>query len=359
MDITPWIESVSVTEDDRQADSVSLTIPDGRMIYVDALIEGSTAEIDLGYAEANQHALMLRAVITKVEASYAQNGVTTLTLKGEDKSIMMGLVEKRKVWRDRTVTDIVGEIARSNGFTQVEAQLSPDPTIRSRPIHQDGKTDLAFLQDLARTYHAKCFVELDEQGREVLYFIPERRILHLRRPDQLILQYRLGPSSNLISFSPRFDSSYIDRLKDTQDIDHQGNRIQTQQNPPPSEEFIWQLGSDALARASEADQEMIRSLYEKGVERKRNLQEKLTARRPTVGAVAPDQAELDSTDDSLESRRLGMTANGSTYGNIWLRAKSKVTVQGVGERFSGDWYVNNVTHKVDNNGYKTDFRCVR
>jgi phage protein D len=54
-----------------------------------------------------------------------------------------------------------------------------------------------------------------------------------------------------------------------------------------------------------------------------------------------------------------MTASGSTFGNIWLRAKSNVTVEGVGERFSGDWYVSSVTHKIDGGGYKTDFRCVR
>ncbi len=347
-----------MVEDDRQADSATVTVPDRRLIYGDALFEGSTLEVDLGYAEPNQHALMVRATVTKVESSYAQNGVPVLTLKGEDKSIMMGLEEKRKVWRDRTVTDIVREIGGAHGFNQVEADLSPDPTIQSRPIHQDGKTDLAFLQDLARTYHAKCFVELDEGGQEVLYFIPERRILHLRRPDQLILYYRQGPGSSLISFTPRFDSSYIDRLKDTQDIDHQGQRIQTQQQPP-ADPFIWELNQSAVAQASPADQQKIQDLYSIGAERKRVLEEKLHSRRPTVGEVAPDQADLDSTDDSLESRHLGMTANGSTFGNIWLRAKSKVTIQGVSERFSGDWYVNNVTHKVDKSGYTTDFRCVR
>ena len=56
-DITAWVTSVTLVEDDRQADNVSLTINDPRMIYSDGLFEGSSAEIDLGYAEANQHAL--------------------------------------------------------------------------------------------------------------------------------------------------------------------------------------------------------------------------------------------------------------------------------------------------------------
>ena len=181
VDITAWVSSVSVVEDDRQADNVTITVPDPRMIYADALFEGGYVEVDLGYSEQNQHALMIRAIITKVELSYPDNGVPALSLKGEDKSIMMGLQEKKKVWRNRQITDVVGEIGRNYGFSQVEAHLSPDPKINT-PINQDGKTDLAFLQELADTYHAKCFVELNENGEEVLYFIPERRIVTLHRP---------------------------------------------------------------------------------------------------------------------------------------------------------------------------------
>ena len=94
------VSSVTAVEDDRQADNVTITIPDPRMIYADGLFEGSE-EVDMGYAEPNQHALMLRAIITKVEQGYPENGVPTLTLKGEDKSILMGLIEKKKLWRDR------------------------------------------------------------------------------------------------------------------------------------------------------------------------------------------------------------------------------------------------------------------
>lgn len=357
-DITPWINSVTVVEDDRQADNVTIAISDPRMIYADALFEGSWVEVDLGYAEANQHALMLRAMITKVEQSFPEGGVPTVTLKGEDRSILMGLVEKKKTWRDRKVTDIVREIGASHGFRHIEAQLDPDPMISSRPIHQDGKTDLAFLQELARTYHAKCFVELNEVDEEALYFIPERRVVRLRRPDTLVMRYRLGANSNLISFSPAFDSSYIDRLKEISDVDQRGNRIRNQERQP-TEIVIWDLDEARMAQANARDAPKIRNLYEQGAARKRDLQQKLTARRATVGEVAPDQAEMESTNDSLEARRLGMTASGNTFGNIWLRAKSNIIIDGANERFNGEWYVNNVTHKIDSNGYKTDFKCVR
>jgi phage protein D len=357
-DVTPWLGSLSVTEDDRQADSVSLTFPDPRMIYADALFEGSTAEVDLGYAETGQHTLMIRAIITKVELSYPQDGIPTLTLKGEDRSILMGLEERHRRWRDRTVTDIVREVAQPYGYSRVEAQLSPDPRIGSRPLLQDGKTDLAFLQELAGTYHAKCFVELDDNGEEILYFIPERRIVQLRRPDRLLLRYRVGPHSNLISFSPSFDSSYLDRLREVNDVDTQGQPVRSQEEPPAEVE-VWQLDPVRLALASDEDHDRIMTLYEAGAGRRADLQQRLAARRPAVGEVVADQDDLESTNDSLESRRLGMSARGSTFGNIWLRAKSRVTVEGTSQRFDGEWYVSSVTHRLDSSGFKSEFQAVR
>ncbi|MFF0445270.1 phage late control D family protein [Streptomyces sp. NPDC004609] len=357
-DITDWVESVSVTEDDRQADSVSLSLSDPLLVYADGLFEGSSVEVDLGYAEPDQHAMLIRATVTKVEVSYPDSGVPSVSLKGEDRSIHMGLVERKKVWRDRTVTDIVRAVADPYGFARVEASLSSDPLISSRPITQDGKTDLAFLQELAKTYHAKCFVELDDEENEVLYFIPERRVVRLRRPDTLVLRYREGPDSNLVTFSPGFDSSYIDRLKETTDIDQQGRQIESQPKAP-EDIVLWELDEARLSQVREADRVRLRALYEKGAERKREFQRTLSARRVTVGLVVPDKGDLEAANDSLESRRLGMSANGSTVGTIWLRAKSHVIVHGVNDRFNGEWYVSSVTHKVDGGGYKTDFKCVR
>lgn len=357
VDITPWVSAVTLVEDDQQADNVSITIPDPRMVYSDGLFEGSTVEVDLGYAEPNQHALMLRAIVTKVDQSYPDSGVPTLTLRGEDRSILMGLIEKKAVWRNLTVSAIVRTVAQQNDFPKVQATLSPDPTVRA-PINQDGKTDLAFLQELAKTYHAKCFVELDEVGDEVLYFLPERRIVTLNRPDTLILRYRLGPGSNLISFTPSFDSSYIDRQKEVTDVDDKGKTVESQEKPP-ADIAIWDLEDARLAQASTRDAEAIRTLYDVGVERKKALQKALTARKPAVGEVALDQSDIESRNDVSESRSLGMTATGTTFGNIWLRAKSNVQVEGVNARFSGLWYVSSVTHKIDSGGYKTDFKCVR
>ena len=120
----------------------------------------------------------------------------------------------------------------------------------------------------------------------------------------------------------------------------------------------WKL-PDLRNRVSAADGERIKALYDAGLRRRTDLQDKLGAPRARSGEVARNQEELDARSGRLESRRLGMSANGTTIGTIWLRAKSNVTVTGVHERFAGEWYVSSVTHTIDASGYRTDFKAVR
>ncbi|MBO0870011.1 MAG: hypothetical protein J2P15_15740, partial [Micromonosporaceae bacterium] len=220
------------------------------------------------------------------------------------------------------------------------------------------KTDLAFLQDLAKRYAAKCFVELDEKNHEVLYFIPERRVVTVRRPETLVLGYRQGPGSNLMTFSPQFDASDFDRLKEVNDLDEHGRRVDTAP-PQPAEVLIWDLPADLRSRVTAADWDRVKTLYDAGVRAKQALQRKLAAPRRRAGVVVRNQAELDARSTTLVSRRLGMSANGTTIGTIWLRAKSNVVISGVHERFAGQWYVSSVTHTINSGGYKCDFKAVR
>jgi len=319
-------------------------------------MEGCHAEIDLGYAEPGQHALMLRALITKVEVTYPENGSPQVKIKGEDKSIEMGLAERRVKWERTTVNQIVRTIGERYKFAKVEAALKPDPKVVLE--NQDAKTDLAFLQDLAKTYTAKCFVELNEKNQEVLYFIPDRRILRVNRADQLVLRYRQGPVSNLMSFSPQFEASDIDRVKAVHTIDRGGQAVKTPPQPPV-EVFVWPLATDLESRASKADFERIDALYKAGLRAREKLQQELAAPKPVTGKAAVSQQQVDDEAGALESRRLGMSCGGATIGSIWMRAKCNVTISGVHGRFAGDWYVTRVTHTVDSNGYKTDFKAVR
>jgi len=122
---------------------------------------------------------------------------------------------------------------------------------------------------------------------------------------------------------------------------------------------MWSLPRDLEARVRRSDFARLNALFRAGAGHRKELQAKLAARRPSPGRVVRTQADLDATSDVLESRRLGMSATGSIFGSIWLRAKSNVVIAGVHERFAGQWYVTKVTHTIDTGGYRTEFSCVR
>ena len=50
--------------------------------------------------------------------------------------------------------------------------------------------------------------------------------------------------------------------------------------------------------------------------------------------------------------------DGSLYGHV-LRIGEPVGVDGVGERYSGTYYVDAASHRFDVNGYKVTFRLLR
>ena len=62
----------------------------------------------------------------------------------------------------------------------------------------------------------------------------------------------------------------------------------------------------------------------------------------------------------LEAKALDfITAQGSIIGTPSLKARSVIKLTGLGQRFSGPYYVTSVTHTIDSSGYRTDFQVKR
>ncbi len=72
------------------------------------------------------------------------------------------------------------------------------------------------------------------------------------------------------------------------------------------------------------------------------------------------EAELNTLAQNQFSTSLrGMRGSGSSPGIKEMFARSSVSIQDVGGRFSGTWYLSQVQHKLDREGYKTEFECRR
>src|SRR5690606_29785288 len=90
--------------------------------------------------------------------------------------------------------------------------------------------------------------------------------------------------------------------------------------------------------------------------------------------VLADRGEVErvtvpsfTTAEDLQTRRenqfatslFGMSASGATTGNKAMRAQTNVRIEDVGGRFSGIWFLTQVRHVLDGEGYRTEFECKR
>jgi phage protein D len=79
-----------------------------------------------------------------------------------------------------------------------------------------------------------------------------------------------------------------------------------------------------------------------------------------------DEAVIDSTDaDTLAQARYNtilkefITGEGRCSGNPDIRTGKTIEIKGIGDRFSGTYYVVSTVHSIDDEGYKTTFKVRR
>ena len=76
--------------------------------------------------------------------------------------------------------------------------------------------------------------------------------------------------------------------------------------------------------------------------------------------VATEQEARTLARETLEDISKDMIkGNGSTVGLPDLRAGGVIEIGGLGERFSGRYFITATTHTIGNSGYTTQFECRR
>jgi phage protein D len=76
--------------------------------------------------------------------------------------------------------------------------------------------------------------------------------------------------------------------------------------------------------------------------------------------IASAQEANDVARARLEAQALEfITGRGSCRGNPQLLSRTVIELKGLGQRFSGHYYVTSTTHTIDSGGYRTDFEVKR
>ncbi len=252
-----------------------------------------------------------------------------LDIWGMDESVMMDREEKLKDWPNKKDSDIASEIFNLYGFTpEVEdTEVVHDEAV-STIIQRE--TDMRFLKRLALRNGFQCYME-----GNTAYFRKPR----LDDTPQPVLAYRFGEEENFFRFSIN-----VNGLEPANVAMFQVDRLNKEVIETVAETSMQTaLGQTGPARFLPSG--MDPSLVYIG-----------------MNAVT-GRPEMDALSQAFFHRaEWFVTAEGEIKGNFYqhvLKARSTVTIKGVGERYSGVYYVSHVTHSFSPDGYVQLFKVKR
>ncbi len=277
-------------------------------------------EIIAGFEDNNE--TLLSGYITHIKPQFHANPEqASIEVWGMDASVMMDRIEHLKDWPNKKDSDIATEIFQSYGLTpDVEDTAHVHDEAVSTIIQRE--TDMQFLKRLALRNGYECYVQAD-----TAYFKKPA----IDEESQPILAVHFGNETNMHNFSINVDGMapasvgmfQIDRLnKEVLDIN-----VETGEQTALGD----MDAAGMLAQGMDAGQVFV------GMN----------------GASA--SAEMESLCKGLfHKSEWFVTAQGEISANHYqhvLLPRKPVTIKGVGETYSGVYYVNHVTHVFTAEGY--------
>ncbi len=290
-------------------------IDPGKAVRIEAVFGSATEEVFRGY-------------ILDVAPSYPQDrGQSRVTVNCRDETLLLDQDHVTKQWGVPALTTdlaIVSEIASDHG-------LSPSPASQEGQtgliVAQNG-TDIAFLQRRARDNGYELYTR---EGQ--IYFGPMQLSL-AAQPSILVYA---GAKTNCISFdigdnAHRADTVSYDIAAET------GAGVESETLSPDLEPLGTEAASGQGSSAGATGWRMTR----------------------TTTPSAEEARTIAQSHVNNESMRITATGelDGSLYGHV-LRFGAPVGVSGVGSRFGGRYYVDQVTHKLTPAGYRQSFTLIR
>jgi phage protein D len=323
------LDHFQVTLNNWDSERLTFKYSDGEIFLL-----GKKIELSLGYLGDIGFTRMIRGVVTELAPTFPSAGPPALRVSGENILHRFRFKKRSVRYVNRKDSDIAAEIAAN-----LNARLQIDSGAKSLEIEheellQDNEYDIVFLMKRARRNGYDVFA--DESGSDtVLRFQPAARVTSTEQR----LSY-IGSKNGrlLLDFHPHFSAA-----SQVETVRVQGWNVSAKQ--PIKVEVGRQ---DALIRDPQREEGHIRSAVEG--------REEVLATQP----VADDQeARSRALQVMTNIKQRMMVASGRTIGLPDLRAGSIVRIEGVGDRFSGRYFVTATEHLLGDNGYTTSFECRR
>lgn len=332
-ELVPDIVQLEVEESVTEADVFRLRLAllpraDGTWSYVDEprFQVWRRLSVRAGYPDDTQ--TLVDGLITHVELGFGGEQEPYLEISGMDLSTKMDLEEKQLAWANKKDHEIAQSIFSSYGLSyEVEDTVIQHAEAVATILQSE--TDIRFLRRLAARNGFECYVR-GTKG----YF----RSANLQEPPQKLLAVEFGVETNVAQLKIRVDGTPA-TTPEIRRVDPLEKREETERLTRLPERA---LGSQPLG-ALRGDQPEGRLLLRR---QPSTTQEEMQARLRSAYAGASQFVRLEGEID------------GRVYLAV-LRSGRLVTLKGVGERYSGLYYITRVRHAFTVEGYTQSFEARR
>ncbi|MGB7922516.1 MAG: contractile injection system protein, VgrG/Pvc8 family [Pyrinomonadaceae bacterium] len=282
---------------------------------------GKVVEIKMGYGDDVESLII--GEITGLEPEFIFNRRPSLIVRGYDRRHRLQRGRQTRTFIQQKDSDIAAKIAREAGLTP----QATDSAVVHDYVIQANQTDLDFLQERARRIQFEVMVE-DKK----LFFRPvsndQSEVLTLTMDDHLLEFYPQLTSIQQVSsvsvrgWSPKEKKELVGKAQAGDEVSTMGGK---QSGPKMSQ----------------------------------------SAFGASVGMLTQPimtQAEADQIAKARFNELALMLVNGEgiCLGRTDMRAGKVIKIDGVGKRFSGQYYITAANHRYDpQNGYRTHFTVRR
>lgn len=291
---------------------------------------GNRVHVQMGYAGGLLS--MVQGLITSLTPRFPESGTPTLAISGQDRMVKLKERKPRdgeqKKFVNQTDSDIVQIIATRNGLVPKIQATAEKHDI----VVQKNQDDAAFLMERAKRIDYDCFIGVDpDSGQDALYFQSPTDA----RDGKSVRVYVFEWGKSLINFNP------------TISLNRQVGKV-TVKGWDPVTKSILQYTATAADLPTTGSGENGPSAISTRFQDREDV---------VVDQPVTSQQEAKTLAIALLRERAYsyITANGQVIGIPDLRPGDNIEVQGLGTRFSGQYYVTKVEHTLGNSGYLTTF----
>jgi phage protein D len=289
----------------------------------DALFrEGGEVEIAVGYSDKT--VTLIRGEITGLEPDFGEGQPPTFTVRGYDRCHRLARARKTRSFTQCKDSDIASQLASENGL---------------RPTVDDSQVKLPYVLQHNQTDHEFLATRADRIGYE--FMVRDKDLLFRRRPIDASPTLTLHREVELLAFHPRLST-----MGQVSELQVRG------WNPAQKQEIS--------ARGGQGDEPKLMSGSASGPAAMQRAFDAAASARVRAPVQSQEEADLMARQGFARMALRYICTDGVCIGDPSLHAGTVVKIEGLGERFSGPYYVTSTEHLFGGSrGYRTRFAARR